>query len=421
MKSFSVLSTLVVSSLISSVAAASSSAPIMAQYWPAYNSKLQAPGKVPFSYADIAYYFVTPTTSTGFEVPPDQSIDDLTTFVSSAKAAGSKPVFSIGGWTGSLYFSSLTDTSAKRTKLAKDIKAFIEKYGFAGVDIDWEYPNGAGIGCNNPTSADSANLLALLKLLRRSLERSKLITAAVSTSGIFGEDGMALNSFREFGTYLDYLNLMTYDVSGSWSPTTGPNSPLRTCKSDTSVQAAVKLWTSRGFPASKILLGIPSYAVSFTTKSSSLTKTSISDGKWTSFLYQDWTGVTPKGAEGDSNAESTDICGNKASGYSGQWQYSQLIEEGLLSSEGKTGLNGFKRRFDSCSQTPFLFNPDKKQLIAYEDGQSAGVKAAWAKANGLAGVMIFDSTGFTTDALEAIKSNLYSRVTRRHEMLDLHA
>jgi GH18 family chitinase len=47
----------------------------------------------------------------------------------------------------------------------------------------------------------------------------------------------------------------------------------------------------------------------------------------------------------------------------------------LLSSNGSTGLNGFKRRFDSCSQTPFLFNPDKKQLIAYDDGKSASVKA----------------------------------------------
>lgn len=47
-------------------------------------------------------------------------------------------------------------------------------------------------------------------------------------------------------------------MSGSWSPKTGPNAPLRKCQSDSSIWTAVKLWTSRGFPASKILLYVSS-------------------------------------------------------------------------------------------------------------------------------------------------------------------
>lgn len=50
--------------------------------------------------------------------------------------------------------------------------------------------------------------------------------------------------------------------SGSWSDKTGPNSPLRLCGSDTSVTTAVELWTSRGFPASKILLFVSSVSIS---------------------------------------------------------------------------------------------------------------------------------------------------------------
>ncbi|GAA5906604.1 hypothetical protein JCM6882_008072 [Rhodosporidiobolus microsporus] len=418
---FSALLTALVASSASLVSAASSSPPLIAQYWPAYKRALQPPSDVPFKYSNIAYYFVAVTTSSGFEVPADQATDDITAFVKGAKAQGSKPVFSVGGWSGSLYFSTLTDTADKRTKLANDVKAFMDKYGFVGVDIDWEYPNGVGIGCNAISPSDSANLLSFLEVLRTTIGSDSLITAAVSTSGFLGEDGTALSSFAPFAGYLDYINLMTYDISGSWSPTTGPNAPLRTCKSDTSVQAAVKLWTSRGFPADKILLGIPSYAISFTTTSSTLTKQYINNKKWTSLLYQEWTKVVPQGAPGDSNAESTDVCGNKGAGYSGQWQYKQLIEEGLLSADGSKGLNGFTRRFDSCSQTPFLFNPEKKQLIAYDDGQSAAAKAAWAKSQGLAGVMIFDTTGFDTSVYESIKSSLYSRKTRRHLMLDMHA
>ncbi|GAA5971887.1 hypothetical protein JCM11641_001557 [Rhodosporidiobolus odoratus] len=418
MKSFSILPVLATVTSLVSLAAASSS-PIIAQYWPAYNTDVQAPSAVPFSYSDIAYYFVTVTTSTGFEIPEGQSTSDITSFVSLAKQAGSKPVFSVGGWSGSVYFSDLTSTADKRQKFANDLESFMNQYGFEGVDIDYEYPNGVGIGCNTRSPQDSANLLSFLQVLRKAIGSDKLITAAVSTAGFLSEDGTTpVADFAPYAKYVDYINLMTYDIGGSWSPTTGPNGPLRTCRSDTSIETSVKLWTSRGFPAKQILLGIPSYAISFTTKSSTLSQVNIND-KWTSLLYQDWTSVVPAGAPGDSNAEGVDQCGNKGGGYSGQWQYKQLIESGLLSADGSTGQSGFTRRFDSCSQTPFLFNPDTKHLIAYDDAKSASVKASWALSNGLAGVMIFDTTGFDKSVYEAVRSSLNSRKSRRHLRLEM--
>lgn len=78
---------------------------------------------------------VAVTTKTGFQVPADQPTSDITAFVKQAKQAGSKPLFSIGGWTGSLYFSSLVDTPAKQTTFAKQIQRFMAQYGFEGVDL----------------------------------------------------------------------------------------------------------------------------------------------------------------------------------------------------------------------------------------------------------------------------------------------
>ncbi|GAA6005012.1 hypothetical protein JCM10207_008478 [Rhodosporidiobolus poonsookiae] len=418
MKAFSLLTALVASA--SSVRAGASS-PIIANYWPAYNAAKQAVSAIPWQHSDLAYFFVAVTTETGFEVPDDGSQEYLNSFVSTADAKGSKPLVSIGGWSGSLYFSKLVETEAKRTKLANDMKEFIDKYGFKGVDIDWEYPNGEGIGCNAISPSDASNFLAFLKVLRATIGTDALITAAVSTAGINGEDGKVMDSLAGFGDYLDYLNLMTYDVAGSWSTTTGPNAPLRVCNSDTGVDAAVEVYTSRGFPAEKILLGIPAYAISFTTSSSTLSKTSItSNGRdFTSLFYQKWDGVVPQGAPGDEKSTAgTDTCGNEVAGgtYSGQWLYSELISNELLSTDGSKGLNGYTRHFDACAQTPFLFNPDKKHLISYDDGQSAGRKARWARSKGLGGVMIFDSTGFTTDVYETIRSNLSCRKSsaRRH-------
>ncbi|GAA5880704.1 hypothetical protein JCM16303_004318 [Sporobolomyces ruberrimus] len=381
----------------------SASSPIVAQYWAAYGG--QAVSDVDWQANDIAYYFVTTTTSTGFELPEGQSVSEMQEFVKYTKSKGAKPVFSVGGWSGSLFFSKLVETDSKRQTFAKDLHDFMVEYGFVGVDLDWEYPNGAGIGCNAISPDDSANFVSFLKNLRELVGKDNLITAAVSVGGINGPDGNALSSFSEYGSLLDYINLMTYDISGSFSQITGPNSPLRTCKSDTSVQDAVTLWTSRGFPAERILLGIPAYAVSFTTASSTLATSEI--GSYKSQIYQEWTKQTPMGASGDSNAAYTDQCGVTGSGYSGQWQYNELISEGILSEDGSKGMKGYERIYDQCSETPFLFNSGTKEMIVYDDARSAGMKAAYARSEGLGGVMIFDTRGFTgTDVIPAIRQNL---------------
>ncbi|GAA5889669.1 hypothetical protein JCM8208_001092 [Rhodotorula glutinis] len=399
----------------SCTALASATAPFIAQYWPAYNSADQAPAQIPWQSGGIAYYFVTVTTSNGFKVPEDQSTADISAFVKQAKANGVRPVFSLGGWSGSIYFSSLIDSGTKQASLATKIKAFMDQYGFVGVDLDYEYPFSKGIGCNRVNKDDSAHLLSFLKVLRQKLGTSKLITAAVSTEGFLGPDSAPLASFAPYANYIDYLNVMLYDIAGPWSPTTGPNAPLRRCASDSSVQTAVKLWTSRGFPAAKILMGVPAYAISWTTTSSTLKEIDVSGGKWKSRAYQAVTGVTPKGAPGDSNAPYTDECGTTTAAYNGQWQYRDLLSQGLLSKDGSKGLNGYERIFDTCSQTPFLFNPAKRHYIAYDDAQSVKGKTIWAMREGLGGVFVFDSRGFTSDVYAAMKTSLTSR-RRRDEL-----
>lgn len=64
-------------------------------------------------------------------------------------------------------------------------------------------------GCNSIDKDDSAHLLSFLKVLRSKIGASKLITAAVSTDGFLGANGKALSSFKPYGQYIDYINLMT--------------------------------------------------------------------------------------------------------------------------------------------------------------------------------------------------------------------
>ena len=72
--------------------------------------------------------------------------------------------------------------------------------------------------------------------------------------GLIGPGQAPVQNLGQYAQYLDYLNLMTYDVTGSWSAKSGPNAPLSTCGADTSIKRALSIWTSRGFPANKILM-----------------------------------------------------------------------------------------------------------------------------------------------------------------------
>jgi chitinase len=49
------------------------------------------------------------------------------------------PVLTIGGWDGSIYFSSSISTSSNRTTFVQSIVSMVNKYGFQGVEFEYVY------------------------------------------------------------------------------------------------------------------------------------------------------------------------------------------------------------------------------------------------------------------------------------------
>ncbi|GAA5822643.1 hypothetical protein JCM5353_000619 [Sporobolomyces roseus] len=357
--------------------------PVMAQYWPSWTGT-QPPAQLDWKRADVAYYFASPTTSNGLTLPVGASFDGLKTFVAAAKQAGKRPGLTIGGWEGSRYFSNLVATVANRTKFANTVKSWVDQYGFTSVSFDWEFIGKQGAGNNVVRAADAANLIKFFATLRTTLGSGVTIAADVPAGGITGADGKIMTDVKKFVANLDYVNLMTYDFYGPWSSTTGAHSALYTCNAGSySSDQSVRDWISWGLPACKIVMGVPGYSHRFKTSNNKLATTTFNGKKSISFQPL----ASPKMEDSTPTTK-------------------ELNSNGLLSADLSKGSSGYTRSYDTCTQTPVLFNPASKIFVTYEDAMSFKAKGAYAKQMGLAGVAIYDSTGPTSSMFDALAAGL---------------
>ena len=131
----------------------------------------------------------------------------------------------IGGWTLSGNFSSVCATAQGRDTLASSIYDFLGTYTmFDGIDFDWEYPGGGGLGGNSESPQDGANYASLLELVRGKLdqlgaENDRYYEITVASPG--GSDKIANFNVSGVNQYVDFFNVMTYDFHGTWENTTG--------------------------------------------------------------------------------------------------------------------------------------------------------------------------------------------------------
>ncbi|KAM5542384.1 hypothetical protein V8D89_003843 [Ganoderma adspersum] len=419
--------------------------PIAAAYYPDWASDSNPPASLDFSKFDILLFaFATPNSSSGISWD-DGSTSTLKTLVSAAhnSGQGTKVVLSIGGWGGSYWFSQAMSTSANRTTFVNACVSAVNTYSLDGIDIDWEYPNESGAG--NPHSAsDAANLLSFFQSLRTALGSSKIISAAVTQLPWTGSNGSPLTNVSAYASVMTYANIMNYDVWGA-SSSPGPNAPLgNLCGTSSlpqySAQAALSQWTAAGFPASKLVLGLPLYGYVSQSTKTTLQQIARPPAGFDPVAYKEQVlglparglkcplpGVQEKVEEGEEpnalhgNHErrreandgevKTEAAAGDLSAYFGQQiAFNQLVALGALtkSSSGTYGgANGYTMAWDDCSDTPFLYNSSRKTVVTYDDTWSLGDKALFAKQNGMAGCFTWSldqDDGYTLQ--NVIRSNL---------------
>ena len=123
------------------------------------------PETIPYDKLTIlTYAFFDPQTdgSIGSNDPlaDSQLLEGERSLITLAHQNNTRTIASIGGWKGSFNFPELAANSDTRQRFADACIGLIERYGFDGIDIDWEWP---GYQPHNGTVQDRENFTRLLQ------------------------------------------------------------------------------------------------------------------------------------------------------------------------------------------------------------------------------------------------------------------
>uniref|UniRef100_A0A1B0DAE5 Uncharacterized protein n=1 Tax=Phlebotomus papatasi TaxID=29031 RepID=A0A1B0DAE5_PHLPP len=167
-----------------------------------------------------------------------------------------KVTLAIGGWNeGSVKYSQMSADPSRRAKFVKNAVAFIKRYNFDGLDLDWEYPTQ-----RDGKPEDKENFVSLVMELKSELRKHDLIlTSAIGASKIMIDEAYDV---KTLSNYLDFMHIMCYDYSGSWDKKVGPNAPLRN-NGILDIDTTISHLLARGASPSKLVLGLPFYGRTF--------------------------------------------------------------------------------------------------------------------------------------------------------------
>ncbi|EZF35684.1 hypothetical protein H109_04882 [Trichophyton interdigitale MR816] len=237
-------------------------------YYEAWNARSKCHGTVsldlPISaltHLNYAFAFIDAST---FELTTMDAATPVSLFDDIASLKDIKPslqiYISVGGWTFSdnntatqPVFGNIARSLENREKFANNALAFLNQYGFDGIDIDWEYPGAPDRGGHKD---DTKNYVEMMKTLRQVFDKSgrKLGITFTGPSSFWYMRWFDLPGLLK---YADWMNLMSYDLYG-----VGSIAQAHTNLTEIKL-AAELLWRVKVDP-SQVALGFGFYGRAFT-------------------------------------------------------------------------------------------------------------------------------------------------------------
>ncbi|CCE78255.1 Piso0_000873 [Millerozyma farinosa CBS 7064] len=268
---------------------------------------------------------------------------------------------SIGGWGSDAAFSTVMSDTNKMNTFVSSAVNLLSKYGFDGIDIDWEYPKNAHEG---------KLMVDLLRKLRQELDslassKRPILTIAAPA----GEDSRSNLRMREMDQYLSFWNIMCYDYAGnSWSDKTGFHSNLFGSNGDNELNGSdvITSYLNSGISSRKLVLGMPLYGRKF--------------------------------------------FGAKSPSIGQKFNASAANGEADIADYKFLPMKGCQEYFDPRKVSASCFDPKKECFVSYDNQQSARIKAKFVESKNLAGGMWWDSAGDPLDEERSLIKNFVDQL-----------
>ena len=268
-------------------------------------------------------------------------------------------------------FKTITASSSLRAKFVNNLMNLVEQYNLDGLDLDWE-----AVSESLTPVASQYNLLC--EELRNEMNKRQdeggtpyLLTMAVPASSYgTAEDRF---DFKTLNKYLDYINIMSYDLNNSAKAT--HLSPLYTSSYDNgygfSAAYGVSIISAYGFDKNKLIIGCAGYGKAYKVTSSG--------------------GAYPALGTSGTLTKISGYDGSFASGTVYGSVINQLINSGkytLYTEKTKTGL----------VVGSYLYSSTDKIFITFDSKEAVMAKYEYAYENGL-GMMCWAYTEDTSDTV----------------------
>lgn len=255
-----------------------------------------------------------------FSYPADRGREVIPYFIQKAQEGGTRILISFAGEG----FMERVKDSGTRDKFTSFMVEFMAKYGFDGIEIDWESDLDLTLH-----SVLMGEIRKKLDVAGQRLGKRLYLTTALHSWQVYGKE-----LADSLSASIDWVNVMTYDMGGGiWGYVATHNTPLD------KMQRELKNW--QVFDKKKICIGLANYG----------------------FKYD---GISP----GQKVTEKL----NKYGRYFSYNDFLPLLDK------------GWHAEYDEKAKVNYYFSPDGKSFVTMENPETIQTKLAWVSAEKYAGV-----------------------------------